>query len=167
LCHRRPTNCRSDLWADVSRLSFVGHRSLTPQHGSSASPALLLPITCTSPSSRQLIRAIPLGLGFLRNPSPSALRWAPAPVIVPESTDGVTPFPFRVWRWTEGENTPPGPVWGACRARRKSPAQGPVPFWLQRVSLLRWFNLTTVSFSSCGPRSRRRPSCLADNREHQ
>jgi hypothetical protein len=40
-------------------------------------------------------------------------------------------------------------VWGACRTRRKSPAQGPLPFWLQRASLLRWFNLSTVSFSSC------------------
>jgi hypothetical protein len=40
-------------------------------------------------------------------------------------------------------------VWGECRTRRKSPAQGPVPFWLQRASLLRWFNLSTVSFSSC------------------
>ena len=72
---------RADLWSDVSRLSLAGHRSLTPQHGSSASPALLLPITCTSPSSRQHIRGIALGLGFLRNPSPSALRLAPAPVL--------------------------------------------------------------------------------------
>ena len=31
----------------------------------------------------------------------------------------------------------------------KSPAQGPLPFWLQRTSLLRWFNLSTVSFPSC------------------
>jgi hypothetical protein len=69
------------LWSDVSRLSLAGHRSLMPQHGSSASPALLLPITCTSPSSRQHIRGIALGLGFLRNPSPSALRLAPAPVL--------------------------------------------------------------------------------------
>ena len=72
---------RADLWSDVSRLSLAGHRSLTPQHGSSASPALLLPITCTSPSSRLHIRGIALGLGFLRNPSPSALRLAPAPVL--------------------------------------------------------------------------------------
>ena len=79
----RPTvnDNRADLWSDVSRLSLVGHRSLTPQHGSSASPALLLPITCPSPSSRQHIRGIALGLGFLRNPSPSALRLAPAPVL--------------------------------------------------------------------------------------
>ena len=40
-------------------------------------------------------------------------------------------------------------MWGECRTRRKSPAQGPLPFWLQRASLLRWFNLSTVSFSSC------------------
>ena len=45
----RPTvdDNRSDLWSDVSRLSLAGHRSLTLQRGSSASPALLLPITCT------------------------------------------------------------------------------------------------------------------------
>jgi len=47
--------------------------------GSSACPALLLPITCTSPSSRQHIRGVTLGLRFLRNPSPYALRLAPTP----------------------------------------------------------------------------------------
>jgi hypothetical protein len=40
-------------------------------------------------------------------------------------------------------------MWGECRSRRKSPAPGPMPFWLQRPSLLRWFNLSTVSFPSC------------------
>ena len=96
----RPTvdNSWSDLWSDVSRLSLVGHRSLMPQHGSSAFPALILSITCTSPSSRQHIRGITLGLGFLRNPSPYALRLALAPVLVPESTYGVTSFLLPVWR---------------------------------------------------------------------
>jgi hypothetical protein len=61
----------------------------------------------------------------------------------------VTPFPLRVWRWTQGGKTPPGPVWGECRSCRKPPAQGPLPCWLQRTSLLRWFNLSTVSFPSC------------------
>src|SRR5262249_23001412 len=70
----RPTvnDNRADLWSVVPRLSLTGHRSLTLPRGSSASPAVLLPITCTSPSSRPHIRSIPLGLGFLRNPSPSA-----------------------------------------------------------------------------------------------
>jgi hypothetical protein len=92
----------SDLWPDVSRLSRVGHRSLTLPRGSSAFPALLLPVTCTSPSSRQHIRGIALGLGFLRNPSPYALRLAPAPTIdhVPESTYEVTSFLIPVWRCT-------------------------------------------------------------------
>src|SRR3989440_6026809 len=84
----------SDLWSAVSRLSRVGHRSLTLPRGSSAFPALLLPITCTSPSSRQRIRGIALGLGFLRNHAPYALRLAPAPVMdrVPESTYEVISF---------------------------------------------------------------------------
>ena len=90
----------SDLWSVVSRLSLVGHRSLTLPRGSSTSPALLLPITCTSPSSRQHIRGIALGLGFLRNPSPYALRLALAPVLGPESTYGVTSFLLPVWRCT-------------------------------------------------------------------
>ena len=84
----------SDVWSVVSRLSLVGHRSLTRPRGSSAFPALLLPITCTSPSSRQHIRGMTLGLGFLRHPTPSTLRLAPTPGSrpVPESTDGVTSF---------------------------------------------------------------------------
>jgi hypothetical protein len=61
----------------------------------------------------------------------------------------VTPFPRRVWRWTEGRTTPPGPLWGECRACRQPPAQGPGPLWLQRPSLLRWVNLSTVSCPSC------------------
>jgi hypothetical protein len=59
--------------------------------GSSAFLALLLLITCTSPSSRQLILGITPGLGFLRNPSPYAIRLVPAPVVTDfsERTDGV------------------------------------------------------------------------------
>src|SRR5262244_2501674 len=49
--------------------------------GSSAFLALLLLITYTSPSSRQRILGITPGLGFLRNPSPYAMRLAPAPVV--------------------------------------------------------------------------------------
>src|SRR5882724_8984830 len=78
----RPTvdDSRSDLWSDVSRLPLAGHRSLTLQRGSSASSALLLLSTYTSPSSRQHIRGVTLGFGFLRNPTPSALRLAPPPL---------------------------------------------------------------------------------------
>jgi len=49
--------------------------------GSSAFLALLLLITCSSPSSRQRILGITPGLGFLRNPSPYAMRLAPAPLV--------------------------------------------------------------------------------------
>ena len=47
-----------------------------------------------------------------------------------------------------GWETLPGFVWGECQSRGNMPAQNPVPFWLQRVSLFRWFNLTTVSLPS-------------------
>ena len=66
--------------------------------GSSVCSALLLPITCTSPSSRQHILGITPGLRFLRNPAPSALRSAPAPGLVLERTDRVTPFPVPIVR---------------------------------------------------------------------
>jgi hypothetical protein len=46
--------------------------------GSSASAALLRPITCTSPSARQPIRGVTPGLCFLRDPSRHAMRLAPA-----------------------------------------------------------------------------------------
>src|SRR5215470_12229580 len=45
--------------------------------GSSASAALLRPITCTSPSARQPLRGITPGLCFLRDPSRHAMRLAP------------------------------------------------------------------------------------------
>jgi hypothetical protein len=66
--------------------------------GSSAFLALLLLITCTSPSSRQRILGITPGLCFLRNPSPYAMRLAPAPVILLERPYGVTPFPVSIVR---------------------------------------------------------------------
>jgi hypothetical protein len=68
--------------------------------GSSAFLALLLLITYTSPSSRQPILDITPGLCFLRNPSPYAMRLAPAPVVpdFSERTDGVTPFPVSMVR---------------------------------------------------------------------
>src|SRR6516164_9038042 len=46
--------------------------------GSSASAALLRPITSTSPSARQPIRGVTPGLRFLRDPSRHAMRLAPA-----------------------------------------------------------------------------------------
>src|SRR6266702_9008869 len=79
---------------------LAGHRSLAFTHGFSAFFALLLRITCTSPSSRQLILGMTPGLGFLRNPSPYAMRLAPAPVVqrFSERTYGVTPFPIAMAR---------------------------------------------------------------------
>ena len=85
------------MWSDVSRLPLAGHRSLTLTRGFSASSAVLLPIPCPSPSSRQPILGITPGLCFLRNPSPYAIRLAPAPVIS-ERTYGVPPFPVAMAR---------------------------------------------------------------------
>ena len=61
-----------------------------------------------------------------------------------------------------GWQTLPGFMWGECQARRNMPAQNPVPFWLQRHSLFRWFNITTVSLPSC---SYPYPSVLAASPE--
>jgi len=112
----RPTvnDSRSDLWSDVSRLPLAGHRSLTPQRGSSASPALLLPITYASPSSRQHIRGITPGLGFLRNPSPYALRLAPPPILAGEHARGYF-VPDPSLTMDVGWSNLPGCVWGDCQ----------------------------------------------------
>ena len=90
------TTC--DLTFRVSPL-----RGIAPSRfhaGSSAFLALLLLITCTAPSSRQRILGITPSLCFLRNPSPYAIRLAPAPVIqhVSERPYGVTPFPVSMAR---------------------------------------------------------------------
>src|SRR5215510_11014913 len=54
-----------DLGSDVSRLPLAGHRSLALTRGFSRFFALLLLITCPSPSSRQRLLGITPGLGFL------------------------------------------------------------------------------------------------------
>ena len=79
------------------RLPLLGIAPSRLRVGSSACTALHSPVTCTSPSSRQPIRGVTLGLGFLRNPSPYALRLAPPPM-VSESTYEVTPFPMTMAR---------------------------------------------------------------------
>src|SRR2546426_10660603 len=91
---------RADLWSDVARLPLAGHRSLTLQRGFERLSSALPPITCPSPSSRQPILGMTPGLCFLRNPSPYAMRLAPAPVVqhVSERTYGVTPFPVSIAR---------------------------------------------------------------------
>src|SRR5215470_7683287 len=85
-----------DLGSDVSRLPLAGHRSLAFTRGFSRFFALLLLITCPSPSSRQRLLGIPPGLGFWRNPSPYALRLAPAPIVSWRGPTGLlrSPFPW-------------------------------------------------------------------------
>jgi hypothetical protein len=127
--------------------------------GSSAFVALLLLITYTSPSSRQPILGVTPGLCFLRNPSPYALRLAPAPVIqsVSERPYGVTPFPVPMVA-SVGRCSPPGFSGSAHRSVSKAAGALSCAFWLQRVSLLRWFAFTMAqrTFAYAAPR------CLLD-----
>ena len=116
--------------------------------GSSAFAALLLRITCTSPSSRQLILGITPGLGFLRNPSPYAMRLAPAPVVLVERPDGVTPFPVAMERLRRAVLST-GFIGSADRSGSKAAGALSCAFWLQRVSLLRWFAFTVAQPHLC------------------
>ena len=75
--------------------------------GSSAFLALLLLITCPSPSSRQLILGITPGLGFLRNPSPYAMRLAPAPLVSRRGQTRLLRSQFP-WCASVGRCSPPG-----------------------------------------------------------
>jgi len=77
---------------------LAGHRSLTHSVGLALLERYSFLITCTSPSSRQPILGITPGLCFLRNPSPYAMRLAPAPVVhhVSERAYEVTPFPVSM-----------------------------------------------------------------------
>ena len=131
------------------RLPLLGIAPSRLRVGSSACTALLSSVTCTSPSSRQPIRDVTLGLGFLRNPSPYALRLAPPP-IVSESTYAVTPFPMTIVRILRAVLST-GCLW-QCRpvsaygCRRPilcllAPASQPLGAGLQ----LRWLNHTFAS----------------------
>src|SRR5712691_4423088 len=93
LLHTAVGTC--DLMVHASPL-----RDIAPSRqsaGSSASPALLHPITYTSPSARQPIRGVTPGLCFLRDPSRHAIRLAPTHA-EHESTCRVTPFPVPMVR---------------------------------------------------------------------
>jgi len=127
---------------------LAGHRSLAFTRGFSAFLALLLRITCTSPSSRQLILGITPGLGFLRNPSPYAMRLAPAPVVLSERTYGVTPFPVSMAHILRAVLST-GFVGSADRSVSKAAGALSCAFWLQRVSLLRWFAFTVAQPHLC------------------
>src|SRR5215831_14808498 len=76
---RHPPSCGGDTCDLTVHASPL--RDIAPSRqgaGSSASVALLRPITCTSPSARQPIRGITPGLCFLRDPSRHAMRLSPA-----------------------------------------------------------------------------------------
>jgi hypothetical protein len=105
--------------------------------GSSACKALLPPITCTAPSSRQHIRGVTLGLGCLRNPSPSALRLAPAPGLAPARTDGGTPCPVLMTRIRRAVRST-GCMWQCIPVRFPTAGAVSCAFWLQRIRLFRW-----------------------------
>src|SRR5262245_49934505 len=65
-----------------------------PRMGSSASAALLPPVTCTSPARRQLILGVTPGLGFFRHPPPQ--RHPVGISSVNREPLGVTPFPISI-----------------------------------------------------------------------
>jgi hypothetical protein len=116
--------------------------------GSSAFLALLLLITCTSPSSRQRILGITPGLCFLRNPSPYAIRLAPAPVIH-TSRRGHTGLLRSQFPWitSVGRCSPPGLLAVQTGQYRRLPAPYPVPFGSSASascagSRSRWLNHT-------------------------
>ena len=109
--------------------------------GSSACAALLPPITCTSPPARQHIRGITLGLGFLGDPLPMGIRLAPAHDRRMRARIRLLRSQFP-WLASVGRCFPPGFLAVQTGQYCRLPAPYPVPFWLQRVSLLRWVVLT-------------------------
>src|SRR5215475_8689326 len=146
-----------DLGSDVSRLPLAGHRSLALTRGFSRFFALLLLITCPSPSSRQRLLGITPGLGFLRNPSPYAMRLAPAPIVSWRGHTGLLRSQFP-WLTSLGRCSPPGFCGRADRSVSKAAGALSWAFWLQRVSLLRWFAFTVAQCTfACAARR-----CLRD-----
>jgi hypothetical protein len=119
--------------------------------GSSAFLALLLLITCTSPSSRQLILGITPGLGFLRNPSPSAMRLAPAPVVHTARRGQTGLLRSQVpWFASVGRCSPPGLSAVHTGQYRRLPAPYPVPFGSSASascagSRSRWLNAPSLA----------------------
>src|SRR5215831_6052405 len=135
-----------DFGSDVSRLPLAGHRSLAFPRGFSRFFALLLLITCPSPSSRQRILGITPGLGFLRNPSPYALRLAPAPIVSGRGHTGLLRSQFP-WLTSLGRCSPPGLSAVQTGQCRRLPAPYPVPFGSSASascagSRSRWLNHT-------------------------
>ena len=114
--------------------------------GSSAFLALLLLITCTSPSSRQLILGITPGLGFLRNPSRMPCGWH---LLRSSSWRGHTGLLRSQFPWlaSVGRCSPPGLSAVQTGQYRRLPAPYPVPFGSSASascagSRSRWLNHT-------------------------
>jgi hypothetical protein len=63
-----------------------------------------------------------------------------------ERTCRITPFPVSMVA-SVGRCSPPGFVAVQTGQYRRLPAPYPVPFWLQRVSLLRWFAFTMALYT--------------------
>ena len=140
-----------DLGSDVSRLPLAGHRSLALTRGFSRFFALLLLITCPSPSSRQRLLGIPPGRGFLRNPSPYAMRLAPAPVIHTARRGQTGLLRSQVpWFASVGRCSPPGLSAVHTGQYRRLPAPYPVPFGSSASascagSRSRWLNAPSLA----------------------
>jgi hypothetical protein len=65
-----------------------------------------------------------------------------------ERTCRITPFPVSMVA-SVGRCSPPGFVAVQTGQYRRLPAPYPMPFWLQRVSLLRWFAFTMAQPHLC------------------
>jgi hypothetical protein len=131
----------------VSRLPFAGHRSLMRGMGSRASPALLPPVTSTSPARRPPILGVAPGLGFFGPPPPQQ-----PPVGTSSMTEGyrgVTPFPLSIAR-TLRVTLSTGFGDAADGAVRGLPMSSPVPFGSSVAascagSRSRWLNTSSLA----------------------
>ena len=115
--------------------------------GSSAYAARLRPITSTSPSARQPIRGITPGLASCGIPHDTPYGWHLLTTIG-ERTCRVTPFPASILRIRRTVFST-GFLYMQAGQWMRLPAPYPVPFWLQRVSLLRWDCINDGSSHLC------------------
>ena len=137
------TGSRADLWSDVARLPLAGHRSLALPRGFSrffrVTPSDHLHLTV-------LTSAYPG-----HDPRPWLLEES-CPVRhavgtcsgrLSERTYGVTPFPVSMMRIRRAVLST-GFIGSAHRSVWKAAGALSCAFWLQRVSLLRWFAFTVA-----------------------
>src|ERR687891_637920 len=104
----------------------------------------------STPARRQHILGTTPGFGFFGHPPPQ-----PHTVGTYSAGDqprrgrlGVTPFPIPIAR-TLRATLSTGFLDSAYWSERGLPASYPLPFWLQRLSLLRWSTITMAPVRLC------------------